>query len=212
LLTDFGISKSEPNAPERLTTSGPLAAAEAGQMPIASIEYSSPEHLLGRATDARSDEYALGIVAYEMLTRHVPFRLDPERMYTMVLRMLTEQPVPPSRIASQPLSPDVDAILLKALAADPAQRYPTPGACAEELNRLVRTSQELTLPAPPGSLAAPEILPPESEEPPRPTVADWRQHVPEAAQDMEDEWTQPLSKVSKRRRGRLGFLTLRRRR
>src|SRR5215469_3353557 len=46
LLTDFGISKSEPNAPERLATSGPLAAAEAGQMPIASIEYSSPEHLL----------------------------------------------------------------------------------------------------------------------------------------------------------------------
>jgi serine/threonine-protein kinase len=219
LLTDFGISKSEQRkAPENLATSAPLTAAEAGQMPIASIEYSSPEHLLGRPTDARSDEYALAVVAYEMLTRYVPFALDPERMYTMLVRMLTERPIPPSRLAPEPLPPEVDVVLLKALSSDPNLRYPAPGAFAEDLKRIVRNSQELAslapvptpepdpVPAFSGPLVAADILPPDPEDLPRPTVADWRELVPGAGQDIENVWTQPLEAANKRRRARLRFL------
>jgi serine/threonine-protein kinase len=219
LLTDFGISKSEPNAPQKLATSAPLTALEAGQMPIASIEYSSPEHLLGRTTDARSDEYALAVVAYELLTCHVPFRLETDRMYNMLMRMLTERPVPPSRLSPRPLAPEVDAVLLKALTTDPDRRYQTPGAFAEDLKRAARVSAELAplapdLPMPPPVPipdSALNILPPDPEDLPRPTVADWRQYVPGAAQDIEDAWTQPLGAVSKKSRGRLGFLKRRRR-
>ncbi len=216
LLTDFGISKSDPHVSGNLATSAPLTAAEAGQMPIASIEYSSPEHLLGRPTDARSDEYALAVVTYEMLTSCVPFVLDTQRMYTMLVRMLTERPVAPTRIAPRPLPAEVDGVLLKALSANPDQRYPTPGAFADDLKRLVRSSQELAPPAPlpaplpdpmsSGPLPTSGVLPPELADLPRPTVADWRQLVPGAAQDVEDVWTQPLNAVPKRPRSRRSFL------
>lgn len=123
LLTDFGISKAAPSAPERLMTSGPLSAAEAGQMPIASIEYSSPEHLLGRPADARADVFGLAVVVYEMLTAHVPFPLYQDRMYTTLLRMLTERPTPPSALCPEQLPTEVDAVILRALASEPAKRF-----------------------------------------------------------------------------------------
>lgn len=133
LLADFGISKAAPSAPEKLLTSGPLSAMEAGQMPIASVEYSAPEHLLGRPADGRTDVFGLSVVVYEMLTAHVPFPLYQDRMYTTLLRMLTERPTPPSALCPERLEPEVDQAILRALASDPEKRFASAGIFSEAL-------------------------------------------------------------------------------
>lgn len=157
LLTDFGIAKAAPTAPNSLATAAPVRAAEVGQKPIASIEYSAPEHLLGRETDARSDVYGLGIVVYEMLTCHVPFPLDYDRIYTAVVKMLTERPTPPSQLAPNPLPPSADDVVLCALESDPRRRFDSAGAFAEALARAASASRSGPLPGPGTSGPLPEM-------------------------------------------------------
>jgi serine/threonine protein kinase len=137
LLTDFGIARAAPTAPVSLATAAPVRAAEAGRRTIATLEYSSPEHLLGRPTDARSDIYALGVVVYEMLTGRVPFTMEGDELYTSVVRLLTEHPAPPSTVAPYPLPPRMDEAVLRALANEPAHRFATAGAFAAALAEAV---------------------------------------------------------------------------
>lgn len=159
LLTDFGIAKSVPSAPRNLATAGPLAAAEAGQMPIASIEYSAPEHLMGRPTDARSDVYGLAIVVYELLTGHVPLPLNGEHIYMTIMRMLTEPPTPPSLLALQPLPPMLDTVLLCALESDPRRRYASPGEFCAALAQTLARPESGDLPSFPPSPPFPSYSP-----------------------------------------------------
>ncbi|HKB49494.1 MAG TPA: serine/threonine-protein kinase [Ktedonobacterales bacterium] len=203
LLTDFGIAKSAPSAPERLMTSGPLSAMEAGQMPIASVEYSSPEHLLGRAIDTRTDVYGLGVVAYELLTCHVPFTLDRERLYTLLLRLLTEHPRPPSALA--PLPAEVDDVILHALASDPAARYSSPGAFADALAALAGLTSGTLLPI---SMARPAEAPAGAD-----IFPDQHQHVPALGAgilDISSVATAPVAGPVAYHRTRRRFLKLRR--
>ena len=150
LLTDFGIAKATPAADQKLLTSGPLAAAEAGQLPIASIEYSAPEHLLGRPLDGRADVYGLAVVIYELMTGKVPFPLDPG-VYTTVVRMLTERPTPPSRHAPYPVTPEVDAVILRGLDAKPENRFATAGELVAALARAATTAPLDLLPETPAA-------------------------------------------------------------
>ena len=155
LLTDFGIAKATPAADQRLLTSGPLAAAEAGQLPIASIEYSAPEHLLGRPLDGRADVYGLAVVIYELVTGKVPFPLDPG-VYTTVVRMLTERPTPPSRLVPYAVSPEVDAVILRGLDPKPENRFATAGELVAALARAATTAPLDLLPE---ASAAPSATP-----------------------------------------------------
>ena len=142
LLTDFGIAKSAPSAPASMATSAPLRMAEAGQRPMASVEYSSPEHLLGRPMDERTDVYGLAVVVYEMLTNHVPFTLVNDELYKLLMQMLTERPPAASSVAPQPLPAGVDGVIGRALDRDPAQRFATASAFYQAL------AQAMALPVP----------------------------------------------------------------
>lgn len=141
-LTDFGIAKSTPAAHAALATAAPLAAAEVGRSPIVSIEYTPPELLLGRPIDPRADVYGLAVVVYEMLTGRVPYPFEDSRIYALVTRLLTGGATRPSALAPVPLPPGADAVILRALDANPERRYPTAGTFASTLAALDSTEPE----------------------------------------------------------------------
>jgi Tol biopolymer transport system component/tRNA A-37 threonylcarbamoyl transferase component Bud32 len=113
MLSDFGIAKILADE-----TTVELTATGAG---IGTPEYMAPEQGMGHA-DARADIYALGIVLYQMITGHVPFRADTPM--AIMLKKNTEPLPRPSQFVRD-LPPVVENMLIKSLARDPENRYPT---------------------------------------------------------------------------------------
>ncbi|WP_162005598.1 serine/threonine protein kinase [Dictyobacter vulcani] len=120
-LTDFGLVKSiEDNY--SLTRSGFL---------IGTPEYMAPELVEGAASPA-SDIYALGVLAYQMVTGSVPFR-GPNPV-TIVMKHMRDTPQPPSQL-NPAVTPDVERVILQTLAKDPARRFRTPKALANAFHQ-----------------------------------------------------------------------------
>jgi WD40 repeat protein/tRNA A-37 threonylcarbamoyl transferase component Bud32 len=119
-LSDFGLAKGVASA-TRLTGTGQF---------LGTVEYAAPEQISGRPPLPQTDQYALACVAFEMLTGILPFA-RPE-MLAVLWAHLNDPP--PSVTARRPdLSPAVDQVLARALAKDPAARYPSCGVFADEL-------------------------------------------------------------------------------
>src|SRR5581483_12207533 len=97
--------------------------------------YMSPEQASGMAhrIDGRTDIYGLGVVLYEMLTSHVPFRA--REMDELIRQLCEDEPQPPRQIA-QEIPPDLERICLKALAKQQHDRYATAADFAEDLRRV----------------------------------------------------------------------------
>jgi serine/threonine-protein kinase len=108
-VTDFGIARA---GASDMTQTGSI---------MGTAQYLSPEQAQGHAVSAQSDIYSVGIILYEMLTGRVPF--EGESAVTIALKQVSEQPVPPSQLNSA-VSPGLEAVVMRALAKDPAQRYP----------------------------------------------------------------------------------------
>ncbi|HEU5403900.1 MAG TPA: serine/threonine-protein kinase, partial [Terriglobales bacterium] len=108
-LMDFGIAKS--NVDINLTRPGTT---------IGSFYYMSPEQVRGSSVDARSDLYSIGVVLYELLAGRRPFESD--STYGVLNQQLNDAPRPPIEI-NPSLSPQLNAIILTALAKDPADRF-----------------------------------------------------------------------------------------
>ena len=108
-IADFGIAR---------TNHGPKLTEHGGV--VGTIDYVSPEYMLNSQVDWRSDIYALGILAYEMLTGDSPFRAD--SVYATMTKRLKSDPKPPSAVRAD-CPPELDRIVLKAMARDPEQRY-----------------------------------------------------------------------------------------
>jgi PAS domain S-box-containing protein len=109
-VLDFGLVKSlRPDAPQ-LTTAGVLTGTAA---------YMPPERVRGKAVDERSDLYALGCVAYAMLTGRPPFSGESS---AILLDHVKTRPKPPSTIASQTIPDRLDAIVMACLEKTPANR------------------------------------------------------------------------------------------
>lgn len=122
-ILDFGIAKVmgvDPTGP-RLTRTG---------MIFGTPEYMSPEQAEGKDADHRVDVYAVGCIAYHLITGHTPFMA--ENFMALLTKHLTEDPVPPSvRRPDLGISAEMDAMVLKALEKDRDRRYQNMGEFLE---------------------------------------------------------------------------------
>jgi eukaryotic-like serine/threonine-protein kinase len=107
-VADFGIARA--GASEITQTGSVLGTAQ----------YLSPEQAQGLPVTAASDLYSVGAMLYEALTGRVPF--DADTPVAVALKQVSEQPRPPSELNPQ-VTPALDAVVLRALAKDPANRY-----------------------------------------------------------------------------------------
>ena len=122
-VTDFGIARS-----------GASQMTEAGSI-VGTAQYLSPEQARGAPVDPRSDIYSLGVVLYEMLTGKVPFSGDTP--VEIAMKHLSQVPEPPSKLRDG-VPHDLDAVVMRALAKDPEQRYATAEEMDADLARVAR--------------------------------------------------------------------------
>ena len=127
-LMDFGLAKTVDST--RVTRSG---------MAVGTIAYMSPEQVLGKDTDHRTDIWALGLLLYEMLAGRLPFRGDVEA--AILYSIVHEEPEPVTRV-SEEVPPDVERVIERALEKEPAKRYAT---MREMLQALEEQRDRLTL-------------------------------------------------------------------
>ena len=128
-VADFGIA--------RLTTTQSTLTQEA----LGSVHYISPEQAKGSHIDARSDIYSVGVVLYEMLTNRLPYEGDSP--VAVAIQHINSMPLSPREI-----NPDIpealEAITMKAMAADKEKRYPSATAMLKDLEDF-RKNPNMTL-------------------------------------------------------------------
>ncbi len=119
ILTDFGIAKIRARG---------TGATRTGML-MGTLDYMAPEQVRGaRKVDGRADVYALGVMLYQMLTGELVFQADNPGA---VMLAHLQQPAPDPRILVPDLAENVAVAILRALAKEPDERYPTAGALAD---------------------------------------------------------------------------------
>jgi TonB family protein len=122
-LCDFGIAKAASKASH--TQAGALKGK---------LQYMSPEQAWGKAIDRRSDIFALGAVLFEMLTNRKLFTGENE---ISILDQVREAKVEPPSKFNEDVPPEVDRIVLKALAKEPSDRFETAAEMARDLDAVL---------------------------------------------------------------------------
>ncbi|MDP2661533.1 MAG: protein kinase [Dehalococcoidia bacterium] len=154
-IADFGIARALGSA----TQTG------AGDV-FGSPQYLSPEQVKGEEATAASDIYSLGISLYEASTSAPPFQADSP--IATALKHLNETPVPPRQVNGR-IPPSIEAIILKALAKDPRERFLSAAQMGKALSDCLARSQEdtgkLRLAAPVAPIPVPVSFPPASQHP-----------------------------------------------
>jgi beta-lactam-binding protein with PASTA domain/tRNA A-37 threonylcarbamoyl transferase component Bud32 len=124
-VMDFGIARATLDEGGTVTQTG---------MVIGTASYLSPEQAQGLAVDARSDIYSVGVVLYEMLTGEVPFKGDTP--VSIAYKHVKVDPTPPSRLNPK-VPAEVDAVVMKALAKNPDNRYQSAEEMRQDLQRVL---------------------------------------------------------------------------
>src|SRR5881392_1578776 len=122
-VMDFGIARAVSDAQATMTQTAQV---------IGTAQYLSPEQARGERVDSRSDLYSTGCLLYELLTGRPPFTGDSP--VAIAYQHVRENPVPPSRVDPD-VPPWADAIVLKAMAKSPADRYQTAADMRADLQR-----------------------------------------------------------------------------
>jgi len=122
-VMDFGIARALTSSAATMTQTAAV---------IGTAHYLSPEQARGEHVDARSDVYSAGCMLYELLTGGPPFSGD--TAVAVAYQHVREDPVPPSRLEPDVSAP-IDAIVLKAMAKNPANRYQTAADMRADLER-----------------------------------------------------------------------------
>jgi serine/threonine protein kinase len=104
---------------------------------VGTLDYMSPEQLVGGACDGRTDIYTLGVVMYEMITGQRPFA-DASGPTSLITALFTRTPTPPSVVANVPAS--LDAVILKCLEREAADRYADVDELRTAIDRLLVSS------------------------------------------------------------------------
>ncbi|MDX2162299.1 MAG: protein kinase [bacterium] len=169
-LTDFGLAKMTGDTSQNLTKTGTIVGT-----PV----YMSPEQLRGEAVSPRSDIYSMGVIMYHMLVGKPPFDSSESNMISVIYKHLEEQPKHP-RTLNPEISDEVEAVVLRALAKNPADRYQTIDDMALAFNaaigRRISTGSYPTpvsrpsLPKPPKSRTSTAITPPTRRRLPTPVL------------------------------------------
>jgi serine/threonine-protein kinase len=153
-IMDFGIAKS-----------GGTGMTSTGQV-VGTPNYMSPEQVKGKPLDGRTDLFSVGVVLYEMLTGTRPF--GGENVTSIIYKILHEDPPTPRELVG--LHPGLSAVVMKALAKDPDQRFATGAEFGRAVQDYGWFKTEEVKPAPqvirfdsnPGALASPFVTAPGS--------------------------------------------------
>jgi serine/threonine-protein kinase len=149
-IVDFGIAKA--------AQASTLMLSQAGTT-LGTPDYMSPEQILGKTLDGRTDQWSLAVVAYMALTGVKPFQGE---HFTLVMERITNRdPQPPAEV-NPALPPPVNTVMAKALAKDPAQRF---GNCSEFMAALetacsAAASGPVAKPEPEAEIATVRTVPP----------------------------------------------------
>ena len=168
VLADFGLARSA-NEDTRLTTAG-FALGTPG--------YMAPEQVLGQDLDRRVDIYAMGAMTFEMMTGRMPFTGNTP---VEIAIATVNQPVPSACAINRTLPDELDAVLARAMAKNPADR---PGSVNELIALLGKVPQRRSVAvaamaaAPAAVAAAPPVAPPPPIAPPPPSTIPPSQPIP----------------------------------
>lgn len=124
-VMDFGIARAVSDTAATMTATAAV---------VGTAQYLSPEQARGESVDARSDVYAVGCVLYELLTGKPPFTGDSP--VAVAYQHVRELPTVPSRINAA-VPPELDAITMKALSKNPANRYQSAAEMQDDLDRAI---------------------------------------------------------------------------
>lgn len=122
MLLDFGLAH-DVSRKTKLTVTGTI---------LGTPFYMAPEQVEGKNPDARTDVYALGVLLYEMLTGHLPFRAENE--FELYRQISTHEPMHPSAVAGR-VPRDLEIICLKAMDKDRQVRYENATELSDDLRR-----------------------------------------------------------------------------
>lgn len=148
-VLDFGVARADTDAPTMHTATGQV---------VGTITYMSPEHLRGAThVDARSDVYALGVIAYELAAGEPPFALAGASLQAAIRLITMMDPARPSAASTldraAPLSSDIDTVILRALEKDPRDRYASAREFADDLRRVAQGAHARAKPPGPAQRA-----------------------------------------------------------